>query len=166
MSKPHYLIKIKGNNAPPCLGEQLINILKEIQPFTKNLIWYACDIDSTRLSPIKNFQSFIPRKVGSGNINDMVNLCKNVEQFLSGVFLGLSIDRGNQLNNKYTSEDDEFRDLGEALLEIRAFDTTYYEIYTNNFIIIEALAPAFHATPEVNPKFNNLLPKNQPEIDW
>lgn len=48
------------------------------------------------------------------------------------------------------TEDEPFRslDLNGVLIEIRAFDTSYFEIYSENKILMERLAELYNAKIE------------------
>ena len=150
MTEANYLVEITDKDVA-CLGSQLVRILDTINPFIENVTWYASDIDAN-IEPafFSNFKGALPKKIG--NTSDLVKLCRNVPQFLSGVFLAFLKDQGEYLSNKYSTEDKEFRDIGDAILEIRAFDTSYYKIYANNFSVIEKIANEFYGIPRRNLK--------------
>jgi hypothetical protein len=50
------------------------------------------------------------------------------------------------------TEGKPFDDLGAAKIEIRAFDTTYFEIYTNNRELIDPIAIYFGV--EIQKQYN------------
>ena len=145
MTKPNYLIDVQWEGGVNCLGEQLIEILDfiELYPAIKDAIWYASDLDSSPIPEcIRKFGDFIPKKVG--NTRDLITICQHVDQFLSGIFLAFSKDVGDHLNEEFGTEDKEFRDIGDAVLEIRAFDTTFLEVYTNDYNLVHKIAEKFH----------------------
>ncbi|MBS0655382.1 MAG: hypothetical protein JSR46_06385 [Verrucomicrobia bacterium] len=138
MSEPFYVIRIEGTRVS-CLGEQLIEILEEIRPLIENLMWYTChNFATTKVPHPENYEEFIPIRVG--NSDAMIDLCRNVDQFESAVFLGLPSDYGDSLNHEYFTKDEEFRDHVNTALEIIAFDTQYYEINSRDFNIIKKLS--------------------------
>ena len=144
MTKPTYLVDIQWEGCN-CLGEQLEKILEliELYPSTKNAVWYASDVDSSPIPDcIRNFADFIPKKIG--DTSNLILICKNVDQFLSGVFFAFSKDIGDQLNKGFETEDTSFRDIGDAILEIRAFDTTFFEIYTSDYELARKISERFH----------------------
>jgi hypothetical protein len=142
MTKPTYLVKIAGKDVD-CLGEQLVAILETIQPYLNGVIWYASDVLATTKPPfILDYKKFTPKRVGA--TTDMITVSHQVDQFLSGVFFALPNDEGDQLNEEYGTEDEEFRDMRDAVLEIRAFDTSYFEIYANDFDLIHKISRGFY----------------------
>jgi hypothetical protein len=151
MTKPNYLVRVQWKEECSCLGEQLKEILEfiELYPTMKEVIWYASDLDSSPIPEcIRKFGDFIPKKVG--NTRDLITICQHVPQFLSGVFLAFSKDVGEQLDEGFETEADLFRDMGDAVLEIRAFDTSYFEIYSDDISIISGIANEFYGIPEFN----------------
>jgi hypothetical protein len=105
-------------------------------------IWYGADIEISGKLPFKlGLDGWIPKKIG--DISNLIKLSQNVDQFLSGVFFALPKDIGKLWNREFSTEDEPFRDIEDAILEIRAFDTTYFEIYSSNLEIIESLARYF-----------------------
>ena len=111
-------------------------------PTIKDAIWYASDVLAVTIPPfIINFNKFTPRRVG--NTYDMIAISENVQQFLAGVFLAFNKDVGDHLDEEFGTEDESFRDVGDAVLEIRAFDTTNFEIYANDYDLIHKIAEKF-----------------------
>ena len=144
MTKPIYHVDVRWEGGVNCRGQQLKEILEliEFYPTIKNAIWYASDLDSSPIPDcIINFTKFIPEKIG--NTRNLITICQNVNQFLSGVFLAFSRDVGDRLNEGFETEDKAFRDIGDAVLEIRAFDTTFFEIYTNDYDLVHKIAEKF-----------------------
>jgi hypothetical protein len=150
MTKPNYYIEVQGEGVS-CLGSQLKEILEliKLHPYINHATWYAADVDSSPIPEcIRNFGDIIPRKVG--NTRDMIAICQHVPQFLSGVFSALSKDAGDQLKDVgdqfgegFETDDESFRDIGDAVLEIRAFDTSWFEIYANDYDLIRLIAEKF-----------------------
>ena len=72
------------------------------------------------------------------NIMDFIKIIREVDQFLSGVFIAYKKREDNcELN--YETEDVQFRDFGNAFIEIRAYDTTCFEIYTSSILVSNLL---------------------------
>ncbi|MEL7431103.1 MAG: hypothetical protein AAGI90_01040 [Chlamydiota bacterium] len=72
---------------------------------------------------------------------------------MSGIFV--AIIKKNQTNLSELdlcvgNEDEPFRslDLDGVLIEIRVFDTSYFEIYSENKLLMEKLAELYHAKIE------------------
>jgi len=145
MSKPLFLIRISSREREvTCLGSELIEILNVIHPFVKSNIWYGADIEINGMQPFKwALESSVPRKIG--NFDSLVQISQDTEQFLSGTFFALSKDFGEIWNHQFFTEDSPFRNIEEAVVEIRAFDTTYFEIYSSNYEMMRILSEHFHA---------------------
>ncbi|MBD3920222.1 hypothetical protein H8B09_15760 [Paenibacillus sp. PR3] len=124
-----------------CLGEQLEDILSVINEDSKPLLWYGLDVDYYEITN-GIFNTPISRFI---HTKDLIIATRNVEQFLSGVFIASENDITKwDLQNLPKTEEDEGFQIDEAEIEIRAFDTTYYEVYLKNSIVAEKLKLAFH----------------------
>jgi hypothetical protein len=127
----------------PCLGTQLVTIIRSIQAFTQTSTWYGCDIEVNGEFPFKHcLQGWTAKKIGANEC--IIKLAQDTDQFLSGVFLALPQDHGEALNQEFGTEDEPFRDIEEAILEIRAFDTSYFEVYSNDKALMDVLANSFN----------------------
>lgn len=154
MFQPKYLICPNKKSFFPeeavCLGSQLKDIVKKLNGLIDAHIWLCADIDA--LSPIPKklgIDSFQLQKIG--NDYSLINLCENIDQFLSGVFIAVR----ENLNLEYSSlyidtEDEQFRsiNLEGVLIEIRAFDTSYFEIYSEDMLLIKKLAEIYNVKIE------------------
>ena len=145
MTNPRYSIRLgksSFNANIACLGENLTQILKIIKKLYPKSIWYLADVDT-------NFEGNYTLGFGgwvckyAGISEDIIKLVYGVDQFFSGVFLAFTKFQGEILVKEFSTEDPEFRDIGVALLEIRAFDTSYFEIYSNDFHLIQELSKSF-----------------------
>src|SRR5688572_12682505 len=137
MNKSLFLARISNKKAA-CTGAQLLLILNIIRPYVQGCIWYGADIEINRnLCPMPGVEGAIPKKIGRND--DLIKLVANVDQFLSGVFFALPKDIGQVWNHEFYTEDEVFRDIKEAILEIRAFDTSYFEVYSSNLELITAV---------------------------
>ena len=132
MFKPKYLVQLDkkafSNDQVVCLDSQLESIIKNLSELIESHVWFGADVDA--ISPIpKKFgiDSFQLRKIG--DIHSLINLCENIDQFLSGVFIAV---KGKNQNSKCSelrvgTEDEQFRPLNldgiliEYLEEIRFF---------------------------------------------
>jgi hypothetical protein len=145
MTKPNYLVDVRWGGGVNCLGQQLEELLEFIELYStsRDTIWYASDLDSSPIPEcIRKFGDFIPKKVG--NTRALIAICQQVTQFRSGIFLAFSNDVGDHLKEEFGTEDEEFRDIGAAVLEIRAFDTTFLEVYTNDYDLVRKIVGKFH----------------------
>ncbi len=145
MTKPNYLINVRWPGGFNCLGIQLKEILEfiELYPSMRETTWYAADLDASPIAEcIRDFSDIFPKKVGS--TRDLIVICQNIDQFLSGVFFALNKDMQVHSDSTVETEDQLFRDIGNAILEIRAFDTTCFEIYMNDYGLAKKIEKKFH----------------------
>jgi hypothetical protein len=113
-----------------CLGSQLAKIVQGIELRLPGLFWYSADVSGSDVDSVKFEAGPRPRLVGTAN--DLIVSSNKVTQFYSGVFLAckqLGIDFGEQ---ECFTEDPEDRYLPNVEIEIRAFDTSFFEIYSKN----------------------------------
>lgn len=150
MFQPKFKILLKKENFYPaeviCLGSQLITIIQSLKKILSQHIWYAANVDAFSEVPINlNLNSFFLEKIGDDY--SFIQICQKIDQFLWGVFLAIDINYSNPNINdiEVSTEDEEFRsiELGGVLIEIRAFDTSFFELYTEDERIINQLAKIF-----------------------
>lgn len=125
-----------------CLGEQLAQILTCVLDETKNYSWYVFDIDYYTAVTNKLFSSPICR---IDKTIDLIDKVKQVHQFLSGVFIAINREKAINWDVEFlpSTEEEEGLQHDDAELEIRAFDTTYFEIYCMNTVIENKLRSKF-----------------------
>lgn len=150
MLEPKYLIrldkKIFSHDQVVCLGSQLKSIVKNLGELIEPHVWFGADVDAISPMPKKlGIDSFQLRKIGDSH--SLVNLCENIDQFLSGVFIAVKEKNQNFKCSELRvgTEDEQFRSLNldGILIEIRAFDTSYFEIYSDNSILMEKLSKIY-----------------------
>jgi hypothetical protein len=112
-----------------CLGGQLVQLLRATEALYPHVKWYVADVQTIGPSPTPRRES-IPRLVG--DTDALIRAARQVEQFESGVFVGVphSLDRPVFRAGGLWTEDDDRADLGDGVVEIRAFDTSYWSIAT------------------------------------
>ncbi|MCB1067104.1 MAG: hypothetical protein KDK56_02855 [Simkania sp.] len=150
MFEPKYLIRLDKKafvqDQVVCLGAQLKSIIKNLSELIEPHVWFGADVDAISPMPKKlGVDSFQLRKIGDNHF--LLNLCENIDQFLSGVFIAV---KEKDKNFKYSelrvgTEDEQFRSLNldGVLIEIRAFDTSYFEIYSDNLILMKKLSKIY-----------------------
>jgi hypothetical protein len=154
MFYPNYLIRLKkqhfdDKSQAVCLGPQLLQILNCIEQSLSLCFWYGADMDSTFFTEdtdMLNFTDYLLKKIG--DIAQLKKLVSQIDQFLSGVFIAISKDVlivDNTID--LATLDPEFRslDIEGVMIEIRAFDTSYLEIYSNHYELMKRIANQFHA---------------------
>lgn len=129
-----------------CLSSQLKSIIENLSKLIGPHVLFCADIDAFSPMPKKlGFDSFELKKMG--NDSSLINLCENIDQFLSGVFIAVREKNPSQqcLELLIDTEDDQFRslDLDGVIIEIRAFDTSYFEIYSEDPVLMKNLSEIY-----------------------
>jgi hypothetical protein len=117
-----------------CTGSQLILIINSFGKRLYDCHWYAADISVNGFLP----ESLIESKknlVKIGRTQELIQIASQINQLFSGIFIAIPehiIDP--DLNGEFDTENDPTEDLGDAAIEIRAFDTSYFEVYYSNYL--------------------------------
>lgn len=130
---------INGDNFS-CSGEQLALLLCEIEKIKNNIVWFASDF-SWKTGCIG--ENGHPEKLGSSD--KTIDTLRSVEQFFSGVLLGFDANKlpVSFAKHRFT-EDERFIDNQDAYVEIRLFDTSYFEVYFSEKGSITGLGKRFN----------------------
>ena len=150
MFNPKYRILIMSDCFPQdtviCLGTQLISIVNSIKGLLPEHIWYGADVDAFGKG-VRNYnlESFQLTMIGTDR--QFIEYCSGVEQFIWGVFLGIRcvVDPQTIQGIELGTEDEPFRpiDCDGILLEIRTFDTTYFEISSEDLDLIKKISELY-----------------------
>jgi hypothetical protein len=129
MKKFMFGIKIKGKKFS-CSGNQLVEILQIVNDPAVGS-WYCDDVEANK----KDSDELIINinKVNRiGSTKDFIKFSYEVSQFYSGVFV--YVDKNYKLSklNDMDTEENQFENFNNEILQIRAFDTSYFEIYSND----------------------------------
>jgi hypothetical protein len=139
MFKPKYRILLTSKYFPQDkvigLGTQLILIINSIKKYLLPHTWYGADVEAVGKAAKKyNLNGMQLNIIGSDL--QFINYCSEIDQFIWGDFLCIDDNFISQdfQNIKLITEDKSFRSINVdgILIEIRAFDTTYFEIYSEN----------------------------------
>jgi|GEM_PF-875160 len=151
MFNPQYRILLTSKCFPEDevvgLGTQLISIVNSIKHYLVPHLWYGADIESIQKIPTKHDLNNIQLSV-IGTDLQFIQYCSEIEQFIWGVFL--CVDKNFSSQNiegiELETEDKSFRSISAKgiLIEIRAFDTTYFGIYTDNIELITKISEMYH----------------------
>jgi len=150
MFEPTFLIRLDkkafSHNQVVCLGSQLKSIVKNLSELIEPHVWFGADVDAISPMPKKlGVDSFQLGKIGDSH--SLINLCENIDQFLSGVFIAVKEKNQNFKCSELRigTEDEQFRplNLDGILIEIRAFDTSYFEVYSDNSVLMEKLSKIY-----------------------
>jgi hypothetical protein len=144
------MIKLSGRmidgDSVSCTGAQLIEILRVLQDNRNDYKWLAGD--TTANSNVLN-ETMPSKPILIDSTQNLISILTNVDQFLSGVFLAIPSSVSSvSINRIFDTEDDPTLDLEDGILEIRAFDTTYFEIYSSQLDILQRLSEYFHVAIE------------------
>ena len=150
MFTPEYRVVVTKNCFPSdnviCLGVQLISIIEFLKEFTPCHVWFCADVDATG----ENINQFNINACQLGLIGDsdqLIQYCLGINQFICGVFVCIdnSYSVQNIQNIELKTEDTEFRNIAceGVFLEIRTFDTSFFEIYSENLTIMNKLSKKF-----------------------
>lgn len=157
LKKPKFLMRIittLDSDKNSCLGEQLAQILSCISVETKDCNWYVFDVDYFNKSQSKLFATST-NIYHFENTDELVSHVVKIDQFLSGVFIAIKKDVLVEwdIERLPETEMDKFMQHDEAELEIRAFDTSYFEICGMNPFIEAKIKSCF---PILNIKSNQI----------
>lgn len=132
IKKPTFILRLSGEhfqNELSCLGEQLVKILTCIQHEASNLTWFAFDVFGSGNQPS---EVLFPNPFSEiSSTDELIKKAKEIVQFHSGVFIGIKKGKDIEWDFNALPETEESEGLQhpEAELEIRPFDTSYFEIY-------------------------------------
>lgn len=117
-----------------CSGPQLISVVESVKGRLPSHIWYGADIETVG----KGASYYNLERIGSDS--ELIEYCSKVDQFFSGVFLYIDsrFESQNFQEIVLETEDPPYRPINckGVLLEIRAFDTSYFEIYSEEEISV------------------------------
>ena len=153
MFRPKFKLYLSNEHFYPdtviCLGSQMSSIAKFLKTSLTPHTWYGADIDAVGPAIRKYDLSSENIKI-IGSDSSLIKICSEVDQFLSGVFIAIQHDYSNNatLDAEITTEDDSFRALNieGVLIEIRAFDTSFFEIFSENEMILKKLSARFKSS--------------------
>lgn len=141
-NKIFYEIILKSENLDDdyvaCTGKQLIMIVNSLANQLRDYQWHIADIELNCYSDDFNDDEYIlpdpkNKSLLIGNSECFIKYLKNVGQFMSGVFLGVK-DNTNEIsceNDEFWTEDrSPYLKLAE--IDIRAFDTSFFILFTSD----------------------------------
>lgn len=136
-----YLLRINGRlidgESVSCTGKQLRELLVQVEPWVRSCEWYILDVMANNSIDLLTYDTRGQQTLSGEALRDV---CARVDQFLSGIFLAVPSGLSQpKLQLDVVTEDEPSSDIGDALLEIRAFDTSYFEIYTPLLELAERL---------------------------
>jgi hypothetical protein len=127
-----------GDDPAACLGGQLAAVIEAIARVRPPLQWYVADVETTGFQfPFGRHPE--PRMVGDAA--SLMTMARQVEQFVSGVFVGVPADQSQPTfrGGGLWTDDDELADLGDALVEVRTFDTSCVLVASRDADLLDAV---------------------------
>ncbi len=155
MFNPKYRILLTSKCFPldrvVCLGTQLISIIDSVKDFLPQHMWYGADVEAVGKGARKYNLNNIQLNV-IGTDLQFIKYCSEIEQFIWGVFLCIDSNFSSQniQGIELETEDEPFRSITceGTLIEIRAFDTTYFGIYSEDLELIKNLSKIYRVEIE------------------
>lgn len=150
MFDPKYRLLIPAESFPEdrciCLGSQLISVIHVLKKFLPAHAWYGADVQAVGKGGVDlNLSGFQLKSIGSDE--QFVSYCLNISQFIWGVFLCFSkiFLPSNISNVELGTEDEPFRSIpcNGVLIEIRMFDTSYIEVYSEDGDMLKKISNNF-----------------------
>lgn len=147
MAKAICVLRVSGKeidrNNFSCSGEQMVLLLQGLENQTLDCVWYAADVDAHYPLPPQLSRTHIPQPIG--RTIELLVLVKDVPQFLGGVFLAIPDDLSPPTwSRAFYTDDDPFEEMDGSRYEIRAFDTTFFEVCAEEPILLQELAGRFN----------------------
>ncbi|WP_166542041.1 hypothetical protein [Paenibacillus lutrae] len=132
LKKPTFILRLSRGHFQSeisCSGKQLVQILTCIQHETSNLTWFAFDVfgSGNQVSEV-----LFPNPYSEIlSTYELIKKAEEIIQFHSGVFIGIKKGKkiGWDSNTLPETEEGEGLQHPEAEIEIRPFDTSYFEVY-------------------------------------
>lgn len=133
------------------LGTQLISIVNSIKNFLPQHVWYGADVQAVGKGARKYNLNDIQLNL-IGNDSDFIEYCSEIDQFIWGNFACVDVRfLSNDIQHiEIETEDKSFRSIecDGVLLEIRAFDTTYFCIYAEDIKLMEMISELYNVEIE------------------
>jgi len=129
-----------------CLGPQVAAVILTIDSRIPQLQWYVADVRTVGYQ-FPSGASPVPWLVG--NASTLAEAALAVDQFESGVFVGVQSSIGSPRfrSGGLWTEDDQDADLGDATIEVRAVDTTDIEIYSSDRVLLAEVDAGLRTNP-------------------
>lgn len=165
MFKPKFHLTLTTEHFYPstviCSGSQLISIINFLETKLPPHTWYSIDIDAigSKGQPY-NPESNIIKKIGTSS--SLKKICTEVDQFLSGVFFAIDNAKNYEsISIEVNTEEKPFRILNieGVFLEIRAFDTSFFDFFSEDAQILKELCTHFksHVNQDNKSTWNDLV---------
>lgn len=145
--KPLYMFRLRDEACDDkaeaeCEGPQVAAVVAAIGHVRPDLRWYVADVQVLG-PPLTKDRRPTPTLIG--DTTAMADVASTVTQFESGVLAGVTSKCPDPKfrDGGLWTEDEEDADLCDALVEVRAFDTTYVSVATCDKTIADRVLQAF-----------------------
>ncbi len=161
MFKPKYRLLITKKSFPldefSCLGTQLVSIVSFLKELLSEHVWYRASVDAIGNGSREfNANDFKLTRIGTDQ--EITKYCSEIDQFIWGVFLCINsnIPSESIQEIEVEAEDKPFRPIAcdGIILEIRAFDTSFFTIYSEDENIINSLSEKFTFSEKMHSEEN------------
>lgn len=154
MNIANFLLRLDGDllssEGVSCTGLQLIKILKCFENFLPRCNWYAADMSANNVvMELSPFSEPFPKCLES--FEQLLYLSFQVDQFYSGIIFAVPEETKVLFwpDRSYITDDFPEKLLGEAIIELRLFDTSYFEIYSSEEAYLNSLASELEISPNL-----------------
>jgi len=146
MAKTKYVVQLKGyeinGSTFSCEDEQIALVIEALGDTVQQCVWFVSDIDEQidgpRLSP-----EGVKIPVLVGDHHETVGFLRQVSQFFWAVFLAVPIGCLPVQWIGIGAEDELFRDIGDAIVELCAFDSSFIQVFARDAAILEPIIACF-----------------------
>ncbi|MBN6888314.1 hypothetical protein ACUXCC_002325 [Cytobacillus horneckiae] len=139
ISKAKYTLRLYGNehfnDELSCLGWQLAKLLEGLKTVSEDYKWYVFDLYGTSEGGFNQY--FLTNSNGLCeffSIDTLIKSSKKIIQYETGVFV--MFPKQAQLVMSFDeyprTEEEEGMQIPKSIIEIRAFDFSYFEVYCND----------------------------------
>lgn len=140
MPFPEVMVRLTGahidGSDASCLGGQLAAVVRALEATLGPTIWYASDVEATPASELPAGA----QPIACGRTSALIARLEATDQVLAGVFLAVPHDAPvPRLRDVARTDDPPFAELGDAVAEVRAFDTSWVEVYARSADLIAPL---------------------------
>lgn len=147
IEKKTFYLEVDGkvfNDEFSCLGRQLAEILTVIHHFNTSYTWFVFDVGGGSHQSIEEFFVGESKPAYFSSTEQLLTSVKEVVQFDSGVFIASdSKELTWSLEEVPHTEAEQTMQVEGSVIEIRAFDFSAFEIYTDNYSLYQVLKNRF-----------------------
>jgi hypothetical protein len=146
MTETRYVVQRNGREINgskfSCEGEQIALIIEAFGELVRQCVWFVSDIDEQIDGP-RLFPEGVKIPVLVGDRAETVAYLRQVTQFVWAVFLAVPVDRLPVQWGEVWAESEPFQDIGDAIVEICAFDSSFIQVYARDAAILEPIVARF-----------------------